>query len=625
MDHIALENVSVRFDSTSALEGVDFEVRRGQILALLGEHGSGKSTLCHVLAGFVAPSDGTIVVEGRRVRSLSVRQAQSIGIRLVNQENRLVETMSVAGNLYLNNRRVVPGPLVSHGRIARRAGEFLAEWGLNIDPMEKAANLHEGDRLVVNLLKHLCAKPALLILDESFEKLTLAHLEKVKRVLAEMCNAGMALLVVTHRVDQLDDFAHRVAILRSGRVLFQEEVQNTESLDLVRLAYTQLPTGHIPDDLNAEYYSLLKFNRAILQHLPVSVLVVDEKLRIKIANESARAFLGCEDGDTFNLSWEATYGDRSPQVTRILKECVENPSYRSHLNVELDVAGRIAVIDLTTMPIRDGRKLLGLIVVMIDVTEKEQMRDRMVMAEKLTSVGLLSAGVAHEINNPLEIISNYVDQIRVLQGNGADSREALEGIEEEISSIAAITRNLVLFGETRTDGVERVELNDVLGGMVSLVRHRARQQRVDVVFSPYAGELYVEVNPAEIKQVILNIVRNAFEAMDGGGILAVAVRRGPPVPLGAPPTSDQEPDGGGTVEISFRDSGPGLVEIEPDDVFLPFVTTKSKSGANLGLGLSISYSIAQRHGGSISGQTHPEGGAEFTLRLPLSEGVGDHG
>jgi two-component system sensor histidine kinase AtoS len=612
MQSLALEGISVRFDGSEALKEIDFEIRPGEVHALLGEHGSGKSTLCNVLAGFVQPSHGVVRIDGTRLSNFSVRRAQASGVRLVNQDNRVVETMTVASNLFLNNRSALAAPVVSRTRINRLAAQYIESWDLDISPTEKAYNLHEGERLMINLLKHLYAEPSVLILDESFDKLTAPFLEKAKRRLAEMCERGMALVVVTHMVEELFDFAHHVTILRAGRVLYRNQVEQTNTFDLVRLAYTQMASLPEVSDPGWEFYSLLKLNRAILERLPVNLVVIDESFRLKIINDSARELLRVRADQTANMPWDKLPISVNRNLTAELEAAIQTRRYDTFLNMPLRIDGTALVCDVTVFPIHEADRFLGLIVILNDVTEKEQMRDRMMLAEKLTTVGLLSAGVAHEINNPLEIISNYVDFIRLRPEVSPEIRESLAHIEEEIFSIAQITRNLILFGDKGSDNRSVLEIGAFLEEILHLVRHGARRRDVTMKLIGPVPEAYVEMNETELKQVVLNIVRNGLEAMTDGGTLAVRVERS----SGSSSGGQLRDEPRTWVTVSFQDSGPGLQELNANDLFLPFFSTKSNTGENLGLGLAISYSIIQRYGGSLSGRTHPDGGAEFTIELP---------
>lgn len=612
--HYCVRGLSVWYENNHALQNVDFEVRNGETHALLGEHGSGKSTLCEVIAGFVQPASARIEIDGAPTRALNVRQAQARGIRLVNQENRLVESMSVASNLFLNNRSVISTPLVSRAKLYRHAAEYLDMWDLDIDPAERAANLHDADRLIVNILKHLYTRPSLLILDESFEKLTAAYLEKTKRFLSRLCEQGLALLVVTHRIEELFEFADYVTILRAGTVLFRDRVENTDTFDLIRLAYTQVSRTPKLENPGWEFYSLLKYNSAILERLPVNLIVVDHTLNLKIVNDSAREFLGLEGSETYNTHWEDLPVAANLGITSLLRNAIDNHAYDTALNVHAKLRERSYIVDVTVFPIFDGRRFLGLIVIMNDVTEKEQMRDRMILVEKLTSVGLLSAGVAHEINNPLEIISNYVDHIRLRTENIPEIESALSGIEEEVASISQITRNLLLFGDKTPAQSEPIECNGFLSDMLGLLRHSAELKGIRLHFSPIGYDLYIRANRNELKQLVLNIARNAFEAMSDGGNFFVHAE----VPDRDPASPGTDTPSTPTLKITFRDTGAGLSVSNPGDPFLPFFTTKSASGENLGLGLSISYSIVQKNGGTLVGQNHPDGGAEFIVELPAT-------
>jgi signal transduction histidine kinase len=229
------------------------------------------------------------------------------------------------------------------------------------------------------------------------------------------------------------------------------------------------------------------------------------------------------------------------------------------------------------------------------------------LAEKLASVGLLSAGVAHEINNPLEIIYNYLDHIRLKSGGNPEMEVAVRGIESEIESISQITSNLILFGESKVEETELVELNELLLTILELVRRTAERKGIEIVARPDEHSLFCSANRNELKQVILNLVKNAFEAMPTGGRITVA-------------TELERLDNRKRIRLLVRDTGAGISVRNREDLFLPFFTTKDEREENLGLGLAISYSLVRRYNGNIEVRSPPDGGAEFVVVLPAADG-----
>lgn len=607
MNTLSLHGVSVAFDEIPVLSEINLTIRRGEIHALLGEHGSGKSTLCKVISGFMQPDRGEIGIDGRRFAGLTARQAQARGIRLISQENPMFENMSVAANLFLNNRSVFSSPFTTRRRLHREAREYLASWDMTLDPREKLSSLHIGDKIILNVLKNLHYSPSLLILDESFERLTTTYLQKLKQLLLSMNEQGMSLLYVTHKVDDLFDFAHHVTILREGSILYRDSIKESDAIDLIRLAYTQISKEEASENPGQEFYALLKYNRAILEELPVSLLVVDEGYKLKIINDSAKSLFGVEERRYFNRSWEILPLMNGDELFPVLEEAVSAQESRSFHDLALEFEDRLVEVDVNVFPIFDGRHFIGSIIVFADITEQEQMRGKIMLAEKLASVGLLSAGVAHEINNPLEIIYNYLDHIRIKSGGNPEMEEAVRGIEAEIESISQITSNLILFGESRVEETEILELHELLLTILDLVRRTAAGKGIEIVAQPVEQPLYCSANRNELKQVILNLLKNAFEAMPAGGRLTVR-------------TELEELGSRRRIRLIVRDTGTGISVRNREDLFLPFFTTKDEREENLGLGLAISYSLVRRYNGNIEVSSPPEGGAEFVVLLPVAEG-----
>lgn len=609
MESLSLRGISVAFDEIPVLTDIDLTIQRGDIHALLGEHGSGKSTLCKVICGFVQPDRGTIEIDGKVFPGLSTKEAHGSGLRLISQENPMFDNMTVAANLFLNNRTVFSAPLTSRYTLNKKAEEYLALWDVFLDPGERLSNLHIGDKIILNVLKNLHYSPSLLVLDESFEKLTATYMEKLKQLLLRMNEQGMALLYVTHKVDDLFDFAHHVTILREGSILYRDSVKESDAIDLIRLAYTQISKDEESENPGQEFYALLKYNRAILEELPVNLIVVDEACKLKIINDSAQSLFGVKEERYFNKSWELLPLSNTADVVPLLEEAVAAQERRSFHDVGLEFCDRTIEVDISVFPIFDGHHFIGSILVFADITEQEQMRSKIMLAEKLASVGLLSAGVAHEINNPLEIIYNYLDHIRLKSGGDAEMERAVRGIETEIESISHITNNLVLFGESKVEQTERLELNDLVLTILDLVRRTAQKKEIDLVILTAEQPLFCSANRNELKQVILNLVKNAFEAMPAGGTLTVQ-------------TQLEQLGNRNRIRLVFRDTGTGIAVRNREDLFLPFFTTKDEREENLGLGLAISYSLVRRSNGNIEVHSPPEGGAEFVVVLPA---VDPHG
>ena len=228
---------------------------------------------------------------------------------------------------------------------------------------------------------------------------------------------------------------------------------------------------------------------------------------------------------------------------------------------------------------------------------------QLVMSEKLASIGEITAGVAHEINNPVAVIQGNVDVVRLTLGEQAGPvKTELDLIDRQIMRIGGIVGKLLQFARPSDYGKfeEYVNLRDVTQDSLGLVDHVYASKDIDVKLE-FSDVPDVKIDPSELQQVIINLIINAVQAMDGQGILTIQ-------------SHALERDGKNGVCLAFHDSGPGISEDTINTIFDPFFTTKRAKGT--GLGLSISQTIIQTAGGIITADNHPEGGALMSIWLP---------
>jgi two-component system NtrC family sensor kinase len=245
-------------------------------------------------------------------------------------------------------------------------------------------------------------------------------------------------------------------------------------------------------------------------------------------------------------------------------------------------------------------------------TELEQAYTGLVVNEKMASLGKLAATVAHEVNNPLFGILTYSRLVlkqlakeELTPAGRADAIEQLHIIERESKRCGEIMKNLLEFARQAPPRKQPQALNVLVGRALTLVRHQAALQGVDLV-EEFAADLPQCLCDADqVQQVILVLLVNALEAMPHGGRVDVAT---------------QLDASGAAARICVRDSGPGIPPDVLPRIFEPFFTTKEDQHRT-GLGLAVAYAIAEHHGGTLTVQSAPEKGAEFTLTLPLGARV----
>ena len=232
---------------------------------------------------------------------------------------------------------------------------------------------------------------------------------------------------------------------------------------------------------------------------------------------------------------------------------------------------------------------------------------QLVMSEKLASIGEITAGVAHEINNPVAVIQGNMDVIR--DSLGEDSAKVgteLRLVDRQIARIQTIVGKLLKFARPGefADLEQTVPVGPVITDCLVLVNHVISHGEIEVE-THLAAQTPVRIDPGELQQVLINLIMNAVQAMDAQGVLPLE-------------TAEAVQNGVAGVQITVADTGPGIAAGEIDDVFAPFYTTKQADGT--GLGLSISQTLIQRAGGLIKARNRARGGASFDIWLPGAAG-----
>jgi PAS domain S-box-containing protein len=265
---------------------------------------------------------------------------------------------------------------------------------------------------------------------------------------------------------------------------------------------------------------------------------------------------------------------------------------------------RDAILNLAIAPLvtKDGQRI-GRLIIFDDVTEREELERRLIQADKLSSIGLLAAGVAHEVNTPLAVISTYAQMLaKQLMGDEQKTR-LLDKIARQTFRASEIVNSLLNFSRTTGTEFEPLDLNRVIRDTVSLLEHQLEKHGIEVVYELQTEMPAVRGNTGKLQQVFLNLLLNARDAM-------AELPPGAPRRLVLRTISD-----GATVRAEVRDSGPGIPAEHLPRIFDPFFTTKG-ARKGTGLGLSVTYGIVEEHGGLIEAGSLPSGGAVFRLEFP---------
>ncbi|MER8425408.1 MULTISPECIES: sugar ABC transporter ATP-binding protein [unclassified Mesorhizobium] len=215
---LTMNGVVKRFGGVHALRGVDFELRVGEIHALLGENGAGKSTLMNILSGVHAPDEGTITIDGAPVHFANPREAQAAGIATIFQELDLVPGLDVAANLFLGRELVKPGGFLDVARMREEARTRLTAIELDIDVERPVGELSIGHRQVVAIVKALSYASRVLIMDEPTAALTVSEVDRLFTIMRKLSATGVGIIYISHRLEEVPQVADRVTVMRDGRV-----------------------------------------------------------------------------------------------------------------------------------------------------------------------------------------------------------------------------------------------------------------------------------------------------------------------------------------------------------------------------------------------------------------------
>jgi len=269
---------------------------------------------------------------------------------------------------------------------------------------------------------------------------------------------------------------------------------------------------------------------------------------------------------------------------------------------EPEAEPREAVLNLAIAPlVSKEQKQIGRLIIFDDITDRSELERRLVQADKLSSIGLLAAGVAHEVNTPLAVISTYA-QLLAKQVSGDDQKsKLLEKIAKQTFRASEIVNSLLNFSRTSPAEFDDVDLNKVVIETVSLVSHQLARAKVEVRLNLMPRLPSIKGNAGKLQQVFLNLVLNARDAMETGGNLTI--------------TSSATDD---SARIEVTDTGQGISSENLSRIYDPFFTTKmARKGT--GLGLSVTYGIVREHGGSIEVHSEPGAGTLFHLEFPFAQ------
>lgn len=375
------------------------------------------------------------------------------------------------------------------------------------------------------------------------------------------------------------------------------------------------PDGSLPSfGSNADAVSDLL--PSLFEALPDAILIVDRDRRILAANRRHVETFGSRRVDLLGTSCtaeahELTAGFGPPRC--MVCETLETRSLHRRTLPLADASGAMRRYEVTFIPIlhADGN-VLCVVELWRDVTDRSALEVQLSHSERLASIGVLAAGVAHEINNPLasimaglEVLGRWIKRGAFDEESRREATETVELLQREIDRGRETTEKLMLLGRTYNTAPGWVDLNRAVRDTLLLLRHELRTQGIETIEDLDAGVPQIWAREAGVRGICMNLMINAVQSMNGGGRLTVTTRHG----------SDQ-------VHLTVQDTGHGISPEHIDRIWDPFFTTKP-IGQGTGLGLSITNRIVTRHGGRIGVVSEPGRGARFDVDLPVHGSGGE--
>jgi len=358
---------------------------------------------------------------------------------------------------------------------------------------------------------------------------------------------------------------------------------------------------------NAKLYSSLEqkaleiarlkdFSENIVESLNIGVLAVDLSGIVESWNTRMEQLFGVTRAEAVGrkldsllpaeLAAEIIARSGEEQVTGIYKQRLQHQGKLLTMNVSI-----------TPLVSKSGDRI-GRLLLFDDVTQRERMEEQMSQTEKLTSLGLLAAGVAHEVNTPLAVISNYIQMLAKQMPEDDPRHSIIEKIVKQTFRASEIVNNLLNFSRTGAAELANIDVNKVVEETLSLVAHPLKTSQIQVVKNLGDALPSVRGSANKLQQVFLNLFLNARDAMPSGGMLEVKTAAH-----------------NGSVEIEIVDTGAGIPREHIHKIFDPFFTTKA-TGRGTGLGLSVSYGIIKEHAGKIDVRSTPGKGTSFHVEFP---------
>ena len=320
---LTMKGIDKSFPGVHALDHVDLEIRKGEVLALMGENGAGKSTLMKVLTGIYKKDEGTITYEGKEIEFENPRAAQAAGVIIVHQELNMLSHLTVAQNIFIG-REIMKGNMIDDAKMNEEAAKLFKKLNIDIDPAETMGNLTVGKQQMCEIAKAISHDAKVIIFDEPSAALTEAEIEELFKIIRDLRDKGIGMVYISHRMDEIKAITDRVTVMRDGTYVGTIITKDSTKDDIInmmvgRVIYEDPKTqSNVAKDapvvLKVEHLNAGKMVKDVSFELRKGEILGFSGLMGAGRTETARALFGADQKDSGDIYINGQKVDiKSPQ------------------------------------------------------------------------------------------------------------------------------------------------------------------------------------------------------------------------------------------------------------------------------------------------------------------------
>ncbi len=594
---LKMRNIHVIYNQVQALKGIDFDLYHGEIHALIGEHRAGKSSLVKILSGAVKKKEGDIIFDGKKINYFTPETATKNGIGMVYQNLNIVPNQNAVENIFAGQMMISKYGFLNYTSMQKKSEDLLSTLNIQIDLKVPIYKLTMVQQYMIELARVLIIDPKLIILDELSNKLTPEEMKNVYRIIYDYKRSGKSIIYITHNMDEILQLADRVTILKDGFRRGTEKVKDLDKFRLFQLTYSFALNQNELEKEEKKFILIKKYIENIIQHLPLGVIILNIDNNVQLINYAAIEILRLSHDVIINKSIKELFSKIDSDVLNDLNNKINNKEEKTWEDVYINDE---KLLKINIFPLKDENNIfLGTTILLQDVSMDRYIQNYLIKSEKIASVAEVAVGVAHEINNPLYIIKNYLELIKDEKMNNKLTNK-VNDIEKEVDRIVEIVTSLLSFSRIKELPENRVDLVCIIEEVLLLLKHNLIHKKIKFDKKIPLGKVEIIGDENRLKQFFINLINNSIEAVLDEGIIDIQL------------LLNTEKN---AVEIRIIDNGYGIPEDIQYKIFDPFFSTKINK-KNTGLGLSICQHIAKEHNGEISFSSIPGKETCFIAKFP---------